>query len=303
MSMIGAVVRSGLSVGVVASLILGALPAAPSAYGAGTEGSESTPAVAVMVRDGFVSVEARNTALGNIIKAIAEQADFELVDKSDSDQKVTWSMKYVPVEEAIRLLLGRYSWVLTYGTNAEGALLPVAGLYILRSGGPPAGEQPVQRATHSFVQIEREEQFLVLQQLIQQPDPAVAVDLALLLTNREEAAIRRMATIALGHLQVPEAKEALVEALDDENTTVRRSAVMGLGRMWGNRAFEDISRVLSDDPDPIVRSEAVVRIGLIGGEEATELLRLTDLDSDMWVRRAAKNVLGHLKGSGGFSEY
>ena len=85
----------------------------------------------------------------------------------------------------------------------KGAPLPVTGLYILRSGEVPADEQPLQGAAHSSVQIERKERILALQQLIQQPDPAVVGDLALLVTSHEDSAIRSMATIALGRLQVP----------------------------------------------------------------------------------------------------
>ncbi len=298
MSVFQAMRRGGLAINVVTGVTLGALLASPNAYGGGIDGSESRTAISVTLQKGFITVEAQEAALGDILKTIAHQANFELRIKGELNEKATWSIKYVPIDTVVRKLLRHKSWVFTYAVNDDGALVSFAKLYVLRSGGVAVGEQPalVRASAHSFVQIGREEQILVLQQLIQQPDATVVEDLASLATGQEETAIRSMATIALGRLQSPEAKEALIEATNDENNMVRRWAVKGLGQMWGNDAFEQLTQALLDDPAPIVRRQAVVELTMIGGDEAIGFLRLVASDPDNGVRRVAEHNIGFLQG-------
>jgi len=297
MSVIQARMRGGLAIIIVMGVTLGALLASPSAYGARIDGRESRTAVSVTLRNGFISVEAQDAALGDILKAIAHQANFELRIKGELNEKATWSIKYVPIDAVVRKLLRRKSWVFTHAVNDDGALVSIAKLHVLRSRGVAVGEQPTQvrDSALSFVQIGREEQILVLQQLIQQPDATAVEELASLAIGHEETAIRSMATIALGRIQSPEAKETLIEATNDENNMVRRWAVKGLGQMWGNDAFEHLTQALLDDPAPIVRRQAVVELTTIGGDKAIEFLRLATSDPDNGVRRVAEHNIGFLR--------
>ena len=105
-----------------------------------------------------------------------------------------------------------------------------------------------------------------------------------------------MATIALGRLNVPEAKAALVSATDDENDMIRGWAVAGLGRMWGNDALEQLSQALLDDPAPTVRRQAIMALTAIGSDEAIGFLRLATDDPDNGVSRVAEHNIEFLQG-------
>ena len=69
-------------------------------YGQAAQAEERTPSsVSVHVERGLLSVDARGAPLGEVLKAIAKQADFQLDTKGDLDIPVTWSFANVPVGE------------------------------------------------------------------------------------------------------------------------------------------------------------------------------------------------------------
>ena len=106
MSVTRTIRRNGLALGVVTGVMLGALLAGPGAQGAGTDASENGPAISLTLRDGLVSLDARNAALGDILEAIAQLADLDLTITGELNETVTWSTSYVPVDGEIR------GWVL-----------------------------------------------------------------------------------------------------------------------------------------------------------------------------------------------
>ncbi len=296
-----AIRRGALALGVVTGVMLGALLAGPGADGAETGGSESGAVISLTLRDGLVSLDARNAALGDILEAIAQLADLDLTITGELNETVTWSTSYVPADGQIRgwvlqKLLRRHSWVLTYTSGEESAPRPVAEIYILDSDGTAASGQPVQVTVRRDPRTDREEQILALKQLIQEPDESAVGDLASLATGDEAAEIRSMATLALGRLHLPEARAALVKAADDEDGMVRRVAVRGLGRMWGNGAIEQLSRAVLDDPAPVVRRQAVLELSIIGSDEAIGLLKMATNDPDDGVSRVAERNVEFLQG-------
>jgi hypothetical protein len=290
-----------LALGVATGMMLGALLAGPGADGAETDGSKSGAVISLTLRDGFVSLDAQDAALGDILEAIAQLADLDLTITGELNEKITWSTSYVPADGEIRgwvlqKLLRRHSWVLTYTSGEKGAPWSVAEIYILDSDGTAASEQPVQVTIHRVLETDPEERILALRQLIREPDASAVGELASLATGDEEATIRAMATVGLGQLKVPEAKAALIRATDDEVDNVRRWAVWGLGQMWGGDAIEQLTRALLDDPAPVVRRQAAMELTMIGSDEARGILKLATNDPDKGVRRLAERDIGFLQG-------
>lgn len=300
MSVTRAMKRHALALNLVTGLTLGALLVGPSTHGAEVGGSEGVSTVALTLRDGLVTLDARNAALGDVLEAIAQLANLDLTITGELNEKITWSASYIPTDGEIRgwvlqKLLRRHSWVLTYTAGENGAPQPIAEMYILDSDGSAASEEPVQVTIHRARLTDREEQIQSLLQLIRAPDASAAGDLAALATGDEETPVRSMATMALGRLKVPEAKAALIEAAGDENEKVRRLAVMGLGRMWGSDAIGQLARALLDDPAPVVRRQAVLELTIIGGDEAIGFLELAADDPDSGVSRVAERNIEFLR--------
>ncbi len=71
-------------------------------YGQAAQAEEATPAsIAVHMERGLLSVDARDAPLGDVLEAIAKQADFRLDSKGDLDIPVTWSFAGVPVDKGV----------------------------------------------------------------------------------------------------------------------------------------------------------------------------------------------------------
>jgi HEAT repeat protein len=284
----GAIRRGGLCA--VAGLILGA--AAPSAHAGDPTANDGQASVSVTVRHGLASVEAREAALADVLRAIAEQADFELSIKGDAEQTATWDFTDVPVDEAVRKVLQQVSSVATFAPNG-GAVVEV---HVLRSGresrgAAVQGESVIPTMRAGIDLLEREDRIRATQSLSRQPDANAIKQLTHLVSEDEDQTVRAVAAVGLGKIRTHEAKEALIDALSDRDSLVRRRAVQGLGRLWGSDAVEPLSLALLEDLDPHVRREAALRLGKIRSEEARESLTLAETDTEHLVRRAVTHAL------------
>ena len=267
-------------------------------YAQAAQAEESSPAsITLHVERGLLSVDARKAPLGDVLDAIAEQADIRLITKGDLDTPVTWSFVGVPVNPGIRRLLGNISSVLIYAPSDDGEMGRLVTIHTLRrkadradDSNPPThqtpnaeGSQP--RPTMSL-DGDREDRLRAVRRLIRKPNAASVKDLALLLSQDEDPVIRRIAASGLGKLRVPEAKAALMEALSDEDSVVRKKAIHGLGKTWGKSVIETLSIALVEDAEPSVRRQAAIKLGRIFSEEAYQVPDAARFDTDLSVRRA-----------------
>ena len=275
-------------------------------YGQAAQAEETTPSsISVHIERGLLSVEARNVPLGEVLEAIAKQANFQLDTKGDLDIPVTWSFANVPVDEGVQRLLHNVSSVMTYARFQNGGPAPLAkvttfrrkvdladnSVHVARTIPPPQTrkatkvEEPQHEPTVSL-DDDREDRLRAVQRLSRKPNAASIKDLALLVSKDDDPVIRRFAAIGLGKLRVPEAKAALMKSLSDEDTQVRRRAIQGLGKTWGFEAFEPLSTALVEDAEPSVRRQAALRLGRLYSEAAYQVLDAARFDSDFSVRQA-----------------
>jgi hypothetical protein len=277
--------------------------------------AEEPPSVSitVQVERGLLSIEARNAPLGEVLEAIAKQANFLLDTKGDLDIPVTWSFADVPVDEGVQRLLHNISSVMVYGRIQNGEPAPLARVTTLRRNvNLAAGHLQIERSirtpqTQQVAKVEepqhkptvslddsREDRLRAVRRLIRNPNARRVADLALLVSQDDDAVIRRIAAIGLGKLRTPEAMAALREALSDEDSLVRRRAIQGLGETWGKAAIEPLSIALIEDPEPSVRRQAALRLGQIHSEAAYQVLDAARFDRSLSVRRVVMAGLARL---------
>ncbi len=284
-------------------------------YGQAAQAEEATPSsISVHVERGFLSVEARAAPLGDVLEAIATQAEFLLDTKGDLDTPVTWSFADVPVDKGVQRLLHKISSVMVYARVQDSGAEPLAkvttlrrnvdlaagNLQVARTIPTPQTQQAakaegLQQQPTVSLDDDREDRLRAVRRLIRKPNATSVKVLALLASQDDDPVIRRIAAIGLGKLRVPEAKAALREALSDEDSLVRRRAIQGLGKTWGKAAIEPLSIALVEDAEPSVQRQAALRLGRIFSEAAYQVLDAARFDRDLSVRQAVLAGLARLE--------
>ncbi len=105
---------------------------------------------------------------------------------------------------------------------------------------------------------------------------------------------RRRAAMALGHVDIATAKDALAEALLDEDADVRIYAARSLAGFMDKAYLVPLFMLLKDQ-NAEVRRDAVQLIASLGGERSAEKILSLLEDEDTGVRIAAARVLGDLQ--------
>ena len=73
-----------------------------------------TANIEVEVQHGLVTVIARSAPLEEVLRAIGEKAGFTVIIKGNLNAPVTRSLSDVPLEKAIRRLVGKITWFMIY---------------------------------------------------------------------------------------------------------------------------------------------------------------------------------------------
>ena len=79
-----------------------------------------------------------------------------------------------------------------------------------------------------------------------------------------DTTVRRISVEILGHLPVPGASDALIDALSDQDTEVRAAALHALTHAHATPALLDIAACLND-PEPEVRAQAIDALRALAG--------------------------------------
>ncbi|MDX1437772.1 MAG: Npt1/Npt2 family nucleotide transporter, partial [Anaerolineales bacterium] len=110
--------------------------------------------------------------------------------------------------------------------------------------------------------------------------------------NHPDPVVRRVSAEILGHIPMPEVRDAMVEALDDEDPQVRASLLRSLALSDSTPALLDVLACL-DDPDGPVRREALLALQKLAGYPRGLTLQVLPMleDEDTSVRSAAAGVL------------
>ncbi len=235
--------------------------------------------------NGYLTVMARDVALGELLDEIARHSGLTVVRHVALNQRVTLQFHRLPLEEGLRRILRHRSFVLEYAeptaNTRSSAVARPKTLSILPQGSERYSTQEIVVSPMRGGSSEKDGAARVLE---------LQVSLA---SGDGEA--REEAALALGRGGRTSAVAPLSLALADANRDVRRAAVRSLAEVGGVRAAEALHIALVD-PDPRVRESAVDALGEIGGAVAIRLLEQALADEVEYVRDAAADTLDGLKG-------
>lgn len=266
--------RGNLRTATAAGLVLGMIAFVPVAHGDDVTASENQSSISIAVKDGLVSVVARDAALANLLQAIAEKANFKLSIAGDIEQTLTWSFTDIPLDLVVHELTRDVSSVMIYSPDGE-TLLEV---HVFPSGdeayggtteiAPASHPEPyVVTSVEYEAQLERRRE---ARNLILKPNAVDVEEIANFVSEDPDPAIRAMAVMGLGRFRNDAAKEHLVEAMYDDDSHVRSEAIQVLGHLWRGDAVEQLRKVASAHVDPETRGRAAMMLKTIQAIESQE---------------------------------
>jgi len=261
----------------------------------------------IAVRKGLLTVNLRDAPMANVLMAVGAQAGFDVIIRGDLSAPVTWSFSDLPLDKGIRRLLDDRPLVMIYApSQGQAGVRPLLKVIALGARGDagdgttpvartmPARKTEVSRNTAAVsLDDDRENRLRAVQRLAIMPDAAATKDLALLLSQDEDALIRQIAAIALGNIGGAGAQDALTAALQDEESLVRGRATQALAK-WGPESVGLLVELLVRDPAANVRRQAALGLGRMRGERAMDALQAAQADPDYAVRQAAFFALSRL---------
>ena len=214
-----------------------------------------------------LSVAAESNDLAELLHSIEEATGLEVRGTEGIDATISVQFSNLPLDEALRRVLGRISHLIMEDDSAEGASRLILWVFgggtspASVGGPPPASDQPWGTAID----------------LVSDPEPAM----------------RRWAVKRLAERTDQAAFAALLGALDDGDADVRRDAVFALGP-YGRSAIEPIKQLLRREKTTGVRTAGLEMLGQIAGDEAAPFLREMLRDPDPRVRVATVESLGRV---------
>jgi hypothetical protein len=272
------------------------------------EPGDQPATIEVSLRDGLMSVTLREAPLDAVLRAIGEEAGFRVVVKGGLDNPVTWSFTNVPLDKALRRLLQNTNSVLIHGPARDGGAGRLVAVHAWPSHGPEAISAArfartirsdrtgaAMRPPLGGPDADRQDRLLAVRHLAKRPGARAAKDLALALSEDEDAVVRRVAAIGLGKVGGEPALAGLTAALADDDKWVRRRAIQGLGKIGGEAAARALGDTLVNDPEPEVRQAAARTLGRMRSEEAFEALKAAGSDLNFSVRQAVAQALDQLE--------
>ncbi len=201
---------------------------------------------------------------------------------------MTIELDQVPLQEGLRRLLRRQSYVLQYPQPGD-------------HSNEPAASHPVKLSLFSQAPGSGRTRAGGVPDALADPAPpeATLVDVPMalaILASSEDALEREDAVEVLRDSGQPDVVGPLSRvALADEDEDVRAAAIDALGDIGGKDAAQALSVALQDE-EPGLRAEAVEALGHIGGQAAAQVLAIALQDADVDVRYLAVESLGEIGG-------
>ncbi len=275
-----------------------------SAEGAADPQAPGTPpgsTIDVVIRDGMLTLDARDAPLAEVIRRIGEVGGFETVIAGDLSTPVTHSFAGVPVKDGIERLVGDITRVVIYAPSAGEAPPPLKELRLYAVAAPDVGDRGpgVSASVDPDILAELEDPDVGIRieavRKLSRLNGAVVVDaLAGVLRSDEDSRVRARAATALGGFADERAVPALETAVGDETQSVRIQALRALGRVGGDRATRILGEVLLGGSDVTQRVVAAWGLGRDGGEAARSMLTAAAADPSSMVSSAASRALNNL---------
>ena len=205
----------------------------------------ATAPIEVKIREGLLTVNARGASLADVLRVIGEKAGFTVIIRGNLSTPVTSSFAGVPLDKAIRRLIGRNSWIMIYGlSDGDGRVSVPSELQVYGSRDTETATVMQPTATKSNMAAP-------------ESSPASLRDTILKDLARPDRHARVRAIGMLGRLKDENSIDILIQVLlEEDDPSVRRNAVITLGRIGNDRAIDALEEVSLSDPDAAVREAA-----------------------------------------------
>jgi HEAT repeat protein len=263
--------------------------------------SDGSDNMRIQVQGGFLTVASQNVPLSTLLRAIGEEAGFEVTIEGDLDSAVDRSFSDVPLVQGLRRLLDRNSFLMFFDESENLRELRVLAA---AEGG---GEQPLQPivstvADPSQADLEiwildrltspqRDTRIVAVRRLVRL-EPGTAVNIAVGILASELDPIVRGQTIAtLGKIGGDRVPGLLASALTDEQASVRKHAIRAWQAVGAEQAIAALGSVLTEDSDREVRLMALQALIEINNDSSRDYLLLATTDQDESIRQTANHAL------------
>lgn len=257
----------------------------------------------VTFKEGLLSIETHGESLGDLLAEVEKKSGIKFhVRKTLPEDAVNASFHNVPVETALRRLLGRefdLVWFYAAPKAGKGSPQPTEVWVVGRGervGGvvADAGKGAARRQPKPGDNAEIKARLEAIEGLGDE-DAAKALPKLLGALADKDPRIRGAAAEALGEVGDASAVEALGKSLTaDTDSDVREAIAEALGEIGSPTAIPALRAGLRDSDDD-VREAVVDALGAIGGPDAERVLRQALSDPDEDVRDAAAAALAKMK--------
>ena len=269
-----------------------------------------------------VSADLADVSLRHVLDTITREARVRIVTDTPPEMHVTVRFRDLPLEEALKRLLGSDALVFIYAPTEAGADgAPRSRLTEVRAydgsglrAGDLTGGNDAHHASVMFAGSEDANDgagaangVAGVTQPRQRADAAAGTQdddddaglVAALAGALEDADpnIREAAATALGRTWSERGVEPLARTLTDEDAWVREAAARALGQLWVDQAVDLLADVVMTDPARAVREAAAEALGETADARAIPALTAALQDPAGSVRERAAEALAGLRGS------
>jgi len=246
----------------------------------------------VLMRDGLVTLHARNMSVEDVIREIAIRSDLRLVQHVHLDEVLSITIEQQSLPDVLREVLGDDSYQLYQAVPGDDVADPgeaIPGtLWIFSEGSAlaPAATMFLEAVIYQGTVGEKKEAIRELRRL-GTPDAIQTLSLAL---GDDDPRVSKAAMEALSWIGGDDALAAIASASMDEDPAVRGRAADAMAMAGGYSSTEYLNISLSDE-DPNVRASAIDSLGDIGDEYSIHVIRRALQDPDLVVRERALEAL------------
>ena len=250
--------------------------------------------IQVEYQDGLLTLRTMNAPLVKIIEAIGKETGYQTLVFGEVESKLTRSFEAAPLEQVLRQLLEgvsnamrfddsqtpRLTQVLLYGSGTSDTAYE-----FLPSAGPANAliSQALDSEKASDIEAIRARAFA--------GDPEAAIELASLLREDPDPAVRGEVAAILGEIGDAVAVTALETGVRDKDRQVRFRSIRSLATISSGQSTQVLAETMLNHTDRRTRLLAVWGLGKQSGPLAISYLEAALSDDDELIRQSVNRAL------------
>jgi len=238
--------------------------------------------IIIEITDSKLTLIAKQISVSTILGLINHHYPviFGFSGKLQSDLQ-NWNIRDVPLDDALREILRQYSLVMHYQLSHMSDVQRLVKVDIISENGQSLDMVDLPVKDHAFTQVNK------LQGL---NDPITISQLSNSLREEESYQARIRAATLLEEIGTARAKEAVVDALGDDNSIVRARVIKLLEKRTDAQSTLLLGQAIHGDPDAQVRLAALQVLANRKDEIARVFINSALQDRDNRVVELAKQL-------------